>query len=158
MLSAQDSWLGLVYVWNLAFCVVLFMPNECVTPAPTFPTKTQRHLRFGIAGSQTCGLQRKVIKSNARAEQQFVPAARCSQESIISANLNIISCTSSVLYFVCVFCFLFISTMPFVGYFLVRSLLSAFPAHIRTYSRFDLVWFRLSCDHGWIRSRSVNVR
>ena len=25
-------------------------------------------------------------------------------------------------------------------------------------SRFDLVWFRLSCDHGWIRSESVNVR
>ena len=28
----------------------------------------------------------------------------------------------------------------------------------RTWSRFDLVWFRLSCDHGWIRSGSVNVR
>ena len=25
-------------------------------------------------------------------------------------------------------------------------------------SRFDLVWFRLSCDHDWIRSGSVNVR
>ena len=25
-------------------------------------------------------------------------------------------------------------------------------------SRFDLVWFRLSCDHGWICSGSVNVR
>ena len=25
-------------------------------------------------------------------------------------------------------------------------------------SRFDLVWFRLSCDHGWIRSGSFNVR
>ena len=25
-------------------------------------------------------------------------------------------------------------------------------------SWFDLVWFRLSCDHGWIRSGSVNVR
>ena len=25
-------------------------------------------------------------------------------------------------------------------------------------SRFDLVWFRLSWDHGWIRSGSVNVR
>ena len=25
-------------------------------------------------------------------------------------------------------------------------------------SRFDLVWFRLSCDHGWIRSGSVTVR
>ena len=25
-------------------------------------------------------------------------------------------------------------------------------------SRFDLVWFCLSCDHGWIRSGSVNVR
>ena len=25
-------------------------------------------------------------------------------------------------------------------------------------SRFDLVWFRLSCDHGWTRSGSVHVR
>ena len=25
-------------------------------------------------------------------------------------------------------------------------------------SRFDLVWFRLPCDHGWILSGSVNVR
>ena len=25
-------------------------------------------------------------------------------------------------------------------------------------SRFDLVWFRLSCDHGWIRSGSINAR
>ena len=25
-------------------------------------------------------------------------------------------------------------------------------------SRLDLVWFRLSCDHGWIRSGSVNVK
>ena len=24
--------------------------------------------------------------------------------------------------------------------------------------RFDLVWFRLSCDHSWIRGGSVNVR
>ena len=24
--------------------------------------------------------------------------------------------------------------------------------------RFHLVWFRLSCEHGWIRSGSVNVR
>ena len=39
-----------------------------------------------------------------------------------------------------------------------RSLLSAFPAYLRTFFRFDFVWFRLSCDHGWIRSGSVNVR
>ena len=25
-------------------------------------------------------------------------------------------------------------------------------------SRLDLVWFRLSCNHGWIRSGSVNVK
>ena len=54
--------------------------------------------------------------------------------------------------------FLSIATMSFAGYFLVRSLLSAFPAYLRTFSRFDLVWFRLSYDHGWIRSGSVNVR
>ena len=45
----------------------------------------------------------------------------------------------SVFYF-----FLFIATMSFAGYFLIRSLLSAFPAYLRTYFRFDLVWFRLS--------------
>ena len=54
--------------------------------------------------------------------------------------------------------FLSIATMSFAGYFLVRSLLSAFPAYLRTFSRFYLVWFRLSCDHGRIRGGSVNVR
>ena len=54
--------------------------------------------------------------------------------------------------------FLPIATMSFAGYFLVPSLLSAFPAYLRTFFRVDLVRFRLSCDHGWIRSRSVNVR
>ena len=54
--------------------------------------------------------------------------------------------------------FLFIATVSFAGYFLVRSLLSASPDYLRTCSRFDLVWFRLSCDHDWIRSGSVSVR
>ena len=46
--------------------------------------------------------------------------------------------------------------MSFAGYFLVRPfcLLSMLISD----SRFDLVWFRLSCDHGWICSGSVNVR
>ena len=56
---------------------------------------------------------------------------------------------------VCVFCVLLIATMFYAGYFLVRSLLSAFFAILQTYSRLDLVWFRPSCDHGWIRSGSV---
>ena len=74
------------------------------------------------------------------------------------------------------FCFLFVFLFYFIrpfcvpswrrcppwlaGYFLVRCLLSAFPAFLRrTYSRFDLFWFfRLSRDPGWIRSRSVNMR
>ena len=34
--------------------------------------------------------------------------------------------------------------MSFAGYFLVRSLLSYFPAYLRTFFRFDFVWFRLS--------------
>ena len=29
---------------------------------------------------------------------------------------------------------------------------------LRTCSRFDLVWFCLTCDHGWTRSGLVNVR
>ena len=57
-----------------------------------------------------------------------------------------------------VFCFVIMATMSFAGYFLVRSLLSAFPAYLRTYYRFDFVWFRLSCDRVLIRSGSVNVR
>ena len=39
---------------------------------------------------------------------------------------------------------------------LARPFLYAFHAHLRF--QVDLVWFRLSCDHGWIRSGSVNVR
>ena len=53
--------------------------------------------------------------------------------------------------------FLFIVTMSFAGYFLVHSFLSAFPAYLRTYFRFNLVWFRLSCNHGgWVRNGPVN--
>ena len=66
--------------------------------------------------------------------------------------------SSVFLLFVLSSFFLSIATMSFAGYFLVRSLLSAFPAYLRTFFRFDLVWFRLSCVHGWIRSGSVNVR
>ena len=39
---------------------------------------------------------------------------------------------------------------------LARPFLYAFHAHLRF--PVDLVWFRLPCDHGWIRSGSVNVR
>ena len=46
--------------------------------------------------------------------------------------------------------------MSFAGYFL--SVLSCLLSMLISDSRFDLVWFRLSCDHGWIRSGSVNVR
>ena len=43
----------------------------------------------------------------------------------------------------------FLATMSFAGNFLVRFLLFAFPAFfLGTCSRFDLVWFRLFCDHG----------
>ena len=63
-----------------------------------------------------------------------------------------------VWFCLCFLFFLFIATMSFAGYFLVRSLLSAFPAYLGTYFRFDLVWFRLSCDRDWIRSGSVNAR
>ena len=47
-----------------------------------------------------------------------------------------------------------------LGWLLVRSLLSAFPAHLLMYSRFDLVWFHQSRQHGCykIRSGLVNVR
>ena len=50
----------------------------------------------------------------------------------------------------------FIATMSFAGYFLY--VLFCLLSMLISDSRFDLVWFRLSCDHGWIRSGSVNVR
>ena len=50
----------------------------------------------------------------------------------------------------------FIATMSFAGYFL--PVLFCMLSMLISDSRFDLVWFRLSCDHGWIRSGSVNVR
>ena len=61
-------------------------------------------------------------------------------------------------YCLCVFVYVlyFIATMSFAGYFL--SVLFCTLSMLISDSRFDLVWFRLSCDHGWIRSGSVNVR
>ena len=65
----------------------------------------------------------------------------------------------SSLFILFVFFFLMVvATMFFAGYFIFRSLLSAFPAYLRTSFRLDFVWFRLSCVHGWVRSGSVNVR
>ena len=59
-------------------------------------------------------------------------------------------------YCLCVFVYVlyFIATMSFAGYFL--SVLFCLLSMLISDSRFDLVWFRLSCDHGWIRSGSVN--
>ena len=45
------------------------------------------------------------------------------------------------------FCLLSCPAFYFLFYFFLRNC-----------SRFDLIWFRLSCDDGWIRSGSVNVR
>ena len=61
-------------------------------------------------------------------------------------------------YCLCVFVYVlyFIATMSFAGYFL--PILFCMLSMLISDSRFDLVWFRLSCDHGWIRSGSVNVR
>ena len=54
-------------------------------------------------------------------------------------------------------CFLFLSRRcPLLATFL--SVLFCLFSLLISDSRFDLVWFRLSCDHGWIRSGSVNVR
>ena len=61
-------------------------------------------------------------------------------------------------YCLCVFVYVlyFIATMSFAGYFL--PVLFCMLSMLISDSRFDLVWFRLSCDHGWVRSGSVNVR
>ena len=60
--------------------------------------------------------------------------------------LSVCFCLCSLLYRDDVLCWLL----------LARPFLYAFHAHLRF--PVDLVWFRLSCDHGWIRSGSVNVR
>ena len=61
-------------------------------------------------------------------------------------------------YCLCVFVYVlyFIATMSFAGYFL--PVLFCMLSMLISDSRFDLVWSRLCCDHGWIRSGSVNVR
>ena len=60
--------------------------------------------------------------------------------------LSVCFCLCSLFYRDDVLCWLLLA-LPF---------LYAFHAHLRF--PVDLVWFRLSCDHGWIRSGSVNVR
>ena len=60
--------------------------------------------------------------------------------------LSVCFCLCSLFYCDDVLCWLL----------LARPFLYAFHAHLRF--PVDLVWFRLSCDHGWIRSGSVNVR
>ena len=53
----------------------------------------------------------------------------------------------------------FLATMSFAGYFLARFILPDFPPFfLRPSSRLNLISFRLSCDHDWIRSGSVDVR
>ena len=80
---------------------------------------------------------------------------------------------SSVFAFVCVFVpclfiyFVFVSSVSLPGDDILCRLLSCpLPSVcfswgggvLRTFSRFDLVWFRLSRDHGSIRSGPINVR
>ena len=55
-----------------------------------------------------------------------------------------------------VYVFYFIATMSLLATSL--SVLFCLLSMLISDSRFDLVWFHLSCDHGWIRSGSVNVR
>ena len=65
--------------------------------------------------------------------------------------------SSSFLLSVCFcLCSLFYRDDVLCWLLLARPFLYAFHAHLRF--PVDLVWFRLSCDHGWIRSGSVNVR
>ena len=66
---------------------------------------------------------------------------------------------ASSLFLLSVFLFVFSilsRRCPFLATFL--SVLFCLLSMLISDSRFDLVWFRLSCDHGWIRSGSVNVR
>ena len=67
-------------------------------------------------------------------------------------------CSSLFLLSVCFrLCFLFLSRQwPLLATSL--SVLLCLLSMLISDSRFDLVWFRLSCDHGWIRSGSINVR
>ena len=93
----------------------------------------------------------------------FLPHARiiCKIVVFLFVSSAIFVCVYvSCFYVLCLLCPCFLATMFFAGCctFLVRCfLLSAFPVFPRPRTRFGLVWFGLSCDHGWIRSGSVNV-
>ena len=65
--------------------------------------------------------------------------------------------TSLFLLFVFSIFFCLSQRCPLLATFLSFSSV-CFLAYLRTFFRFDLVSFRPSCDHGWIRSGSVNVR
>ena len=58
----------------------------------------------------------------------------------------------------CLWFSIFIATMYFTLLATFLSVLFCLLSLLTSDSRFDLVWFRLSCDNGWIRSGSVNVR
>ena len=60
------------------------------------------------------------------------------------------------LRFILLFFYILSRRCPLLATFL--SVLFCLLSLLISDSRFDLVWFRLSCDHGWIRSGSVNVR
>ena len=60
--------------------------------------------------------------------------------------------------FVCLFCILSWRWCPLQATFISVSLrLFSLLFFLRPCSRLGLVWFCLSCDHGWIRSGSVDV-
>ena len=75
-----------------------------------------------------------------------LPSLRFYAVGSILFLLSVCFCLCSLFYRDDVLCWLL----------LARPFLYAFHAHLRF--PVDLVWFRLSCDHGWIRSGSVNVR
>ena len=73
----------------------------------------------------------------------------------IASSLFLLSVCFLFLFYILIFYILsrrcpLLATFLFVLFCLLSLLISD--------SRFDLVWFRPSCDHGWIRSGSVNVR
>ena len=111
--------------------------------APTSPWYSPTHQSGWGTGVQPPSA-RRLGRGTARCAH-YAPT-RASRPITLSQLLSVCFCLCSLFYRDDVLCWLL----------LARPFLYAFHAHLRF--PVDLVWFRLSCDHGWIRSGSVNVR
>ena len=134
--------------------VFLFVPPRGREPPPTLSARLNPHLslqrhHFPIpryAKRPDLALYASVHSFSYPPPLIGLPSLRFYAVGSSLFLLSVCFCLCSLFYRDDVLCWLL----------LARPFLYAFHAHLRF--PVDLVWFRLSCDHGWIRSGSVNVR